>query len=1085
MDKDVIQSFFEGLVESNPDYIALICGAKTLTYDELNTRANQLAHYLQELGVKADTPVALCMERSAELLIVMMAILKAGGAYVPLDSSHPQERLAFILKDTNKPILIINSDLKRKFSFYQEKQILIDKDEKILSSYPSFNPVSLVKPKNLAYVIYTSGSTGKPKGVLIEHRSLVNYSQWFTDYSGCKAQERIDFSSKYIFDMSVSVSIVPLMLGLTVVICDDDTKKEARPFLEHLKSNKINLAKISPGYLKVLLTELRNKAIKLPHLKTVILGGENLYTVDCAAWLEFFPKQTLVNEYGPTEATVAVLEHQVSKANLNLSHTTVPIGRVHSSMPCYILSEDKQQVVQGEVGELYIGGACLARGYLNQPTLTKKQFIKDPFNKKVGARLYKTGDLCRQLDNGLIECIGRIDFQLKIRGFRIEPGEIERTLLGYPSLIDAEVLAQEDKLGEKHLVAYYILAQGSVEPSAQELTDYLQEFLPSYLIPAAFLKVDNFPLTANGKLDRKALPLVQFSASQTYVAPANRIEKKLSKIWSEELGIEQVGIEDNFFELGGHSLSAARIISKINHGLGVEIDLFDFYQEPTIAKLAYLINCLKGIRVKEHKNNLPQKRQFLNSALLPLSDFQLMIWLSNTFEPKVNKLNIVCRKRLQGRLDIKALNYAFQALFKKHEILAYGVLRLRPAQTVQKNKSFKVNVENIEQLSSEKVKAVLEGSLQQLMNYYPWPKNTPKLMARLFRLPNNRTELQIAMSHIIADDRSPDILFADLSHFYSLYREKLDLDQVGIDKQYRAYLFDEHDYSQKHSNRDFAFWDDYLKDSCLFSFPAEEVITNMAAKGIPYSTYLDIPETTLSSFQHFCAENHVSISDGLCAVLGKALMNCCKPIKKQNLIINTIKSLRDNPAYDNTLGCFLRIEPIKLNLDQDLDLSKLSRQVHQSAMELSPYQHFSGLGKLASVGTLRSKQKSIRSYFLHVFTYLYTSIFHTPSLNRQVLNLCERLASFDRANDFLVSCNVRANLFKPESENSGANYFGLKTEKMESYHYDLLQADNFLDVCFMRDEDQNKPCVVLSSNLRPAFREGLVQDIVSIMSQAS
>ena len=475
---NTIHGLFEVQVEKRPNHIAAMFAGQSLTYAELNKKANQLAHYLRTMGVKPDTQVAISMDKSIDLLITMLAILKAGGAYVPLDASHPEERLLFTLNDSNTPILITKLNSKDKFIRYQGPIIVLDNDVKEINKQATHNPDSIATPQNLAYVIYTSGSSGKPKGVLIEHRSVVNYSAWFANYCHCKPDHRIDFSSNYVFDMCVSITIVPLMLGLTVVVCSDEEKSNLRHYLEYLEYNQVNIIKMTPSYFKLLVHEIKNNLInqhtrasrkdstaefrfKLSHLQNIILGGENLPSVDCINWLNLYPKHILFNEYGPTEATVAVSQFKISNKSCSSLGVNVPIGTPGTNMDCYILTHDNHPVPNGEAGELYIGGGCLARGYLNQPELTRKQFIPDPFSKDSTARLYKTGDLCRQLPDGTIEYLGRIDEQVKIRGFRIELGEIEQHLASHPAISEAVVLVREEHSNEKRLVAYFILKEKS------------------------------------------------------------------------------------------------------------------------------------------------------------------------------------------------------------------------------------------------------------------------------------------------------------------------------------------------------------------------------------------------------------------------------------------------------------------------------------------------------------------------------------------------------------------------------------------------------------------------------------------------
>ncbi len=1080
--QDTIHALIEKHVAQTPLNIAALCEGQTLTYTALNESANQLAQHLREIGVKPDTQVAICMERSIHLLSVILAILKAGGTYVPLDPLHPEARLLFTLTDNNNPIIIINSKFKDKFMHYQGTLLVLEEDEHKIAAQPTHNLNPVVSPQHLAYIIYTSGSTGKPKGALIEHRSVVNYCRWFADYCCDRPQKTIDFSSNYIFDMAVTTSIIPLMLGLTVVICKDDVKKDVRDYLKYLAKNKISIIKMTPSYFKVLLHEVKNNPFALPYLESIILGGENLPAADCASWLSLYPHHTLFNEYGPTEATVAVSQYKICKNNLASLELNVPIGQSGPNMECYILDSDNAPVIDGEVGELHIGGVCLSRGYLNQPELTAKQFIQHSFNHRHKTRLYKTGDLCRRRPDGMIEYIGRIDNQVKIRGFRVEPGEIERCIVAHPAVKDVVVLAQKDEQHEK-LIAYYILDNDNVAPNVTQIQPYLAANLPDYMIPTAFVRIDAFPLTANGKLDRLALPIPRFTTNQHYLAPCTALEKTLAEIWSEELGLKLIGTEDNFFELGGHSLSAARIISKINSTLSKEISLREFYEASTIKKLITIIYRANKI---DKKIWIPSSNtaSYDEPLYLPLSDFQLMLWLSSTFEPRAKKMNITARKRLQGRLDQQALTFAFNAVFKKHEILFYRILTFRPAQRLQENLPFTIIERHLESLTELESKSALDVSMDELIHHYPWKKGMPLVMARLFHLKNEEVELQICMPHIIADEASPDILFADLSQFYHRYNDQPILDNVIANKCYRDYQSNEQHYSQERINSDIAFWEEYLKEASLFAFQPEHIVKNMASANYSYSTYIEMPEKSATKIQQFCAENCISINDGLCAVLGLALVNCSHHFndETQPIFMNIVKSTRGNPVYDDTIGCFLKLEPIKLGLSKRADLISLSKQIHQSTIDTAPYQQCSALVKLASINTLRRKRSHIKKYLFETLIYLYTKICSMPNLDRKTLNLCERLVAFKRTNQFVVNINVHKSFIPGVKLQNTTELFGLKTKKNQSHQHDLLEIDQFLDVCFLRDDDKDTPFIVISANLTPSYREQIAREMIRIIN---
>ena len=804
-----LHALFEMQVKKSPRKNALIFNKKILSYEQLNQKANQLAHHLRELGIKPDMPVVVCMERSFEFFIAILGILKAGGAYIPLDPTHPEERLLFILEESTSAIVLTTANFQKCFSRYSGKVLLINDD--LISQGTKDNPEPNATANNLAYVIYTSGSTGTPKGVLIEHKGVVNYAFWFNKECINGAKEKIDCSSNPTFDFALTLTIVPLVLGLTVVICEEAVKKDPRRYIDYLQSNAISLIKITPSYFRVLFYEIKNKQKLFPHLKKIMLAGENLSSIDCLHWLERYPTHLLYNEYGPTETSVAVSLFIVDHYNVHHLGDTVPIGYLVPNASYYILKENGTVVAEGEDGELYLGGVCVSRGYLNNPSLTERYFIQDSFNpSNKSMKLYKTGDLCRLSSTGALECIGRIDHQLKIRGFRVELEEIEHCLSTHPAIKTAVVIASDKQSKEKRLIAYYLVNEQFKQIEVQELRDYLKRFLPDYMIPVLFVKMDHLPLNANEKLDRAALPVPQGTTNIDYKAPKKLLEKKLATIWSEELGIKYLGLNDNFFELGGHSLSAARVISKINHQFKKEINLQSFYQTPTITALASLVKKAKTV---EHEDI--DAHELARKTTLPLSDFQLMLWLADTFEPKAKKLNIFTRKRIQGRLDVANLNKAFTALLQKHKILSYRISKFHPNHHLQKYKGFKIVERNLALLSDGENELIVEDSFQQLKNYYPWPKNKPQIVTRLFYLKNGTTELQMSMPHLIADDVCPDILLNDLSHFYYQANSQLQPEK----NIYKEYIVQEQHYFKKHLNEDLAFWDSYLKDTHLFPFP--------------------------------------------------------------------------------------------------------------------------------------------------------------------------------------------------------------------------------------------------------------------------
>ena len=591
-----VNELFEEQVERTPNALALEYAEEKLTYRELNTRANQLAHYLRSLGVGADKFVGISVERSLEMVVGLLGILKAGGAYVPLDPAYPPKRLAYMISDAKISVLLTQNKWKSQLPEHQAQVICLDSDWQKIALYSQENPIGTNIGENLAYVIYTSGSTGKPKGVMISHQALTNFTQSaVTEYQITASDRMLQFAS-INFDASVEEIYPCLCKGATLVFRTDKMLTQVRTFFQICEDLSLTVLNLSTAYWHELTAEITSRDILSPEsLRLVIVGGEKILPDLVKSWQENILKLgnstrfQLINTYGPTETTVTATLYRVP-VSTSFINGEIPIGRPLPHILTYILDQYQQPVPIGVPGELHIGGESLARGYLNLPELTADKFISDPFNKESETLLYKTGDLARYLPDGNIEFIGRVDNQVKIRGFRIELGEIETVLAQHPSIREAVVIVREVTPGDKRLVTYIISQQEQLHSS--DLRSFLEERLPNYMVPSGFVFLDTMPLTPNGKVDRDALPTPDTSSfllETNFVPPRNPTEKVLSTIWADVLGKKQVGIHDNFFELGGHSLLATRVISKLNQAFSVELSLRNIFETPTIADLAIAI----------------------------------------------------------------------------------------------------------------------------------------------------------------------------------------------------------------------------------------------------------------------------------------------------------------------------------------------------------------------------------------------------------------------------------------------------------------------------------------------------------------
>jgi amino acid adenylation domain-containing protein len=592
---ECIHHWFEQQCNSTPDNVAVVFQDQQLTYQELNTRANQLAHYLQKLGVASDVLVGICVERSLWMVIGLLGILKAGAAYVPLDPAYPAERQAYIITDAHTPLVLTQQHLAA--SLPDKVQVLcMDSDWSAIAQEKTENLITQTTSQNLAYVIYTSGSTGKPKGTLITHQGLVNYLSWCTQAYNVEQGTGTLVHSPLGFDLTVTSLFSPLLVGRQVELLPENQGIDALSTALR-RSHNLSLVKITPAHLDLLKGQLSPEEVA-GRTRAFIIGGENLLAEKLTFWQDFAPDTMLINEYGPTETVVGCCVYQVP--NNPRDSGSISIGKPIANSQLYVLDKHWQAVPIGVVGELYIAGLGLARGYLNRPELTAQKFIPNPFSKQPGERLYRTGDLARYRPDGTLEFLGRIDNQVKIRGFRIELGEIEAVLDQHPEVEEVLVIAREDVDNEKRLVAYLVVNQ-KPGPSINELRLYLLEKLPEYMIPAAFIKLDALPLTPNGKVDYRALPeQAQLDLAETYVAPQSELEQIITNIWQELLHIEKVGIHHNFFDIGGHSLLMVQVHSKLQKALNRDISMLDMFQYPTISKFAKYLS-----QEQEKKPDLP------------------------------------------------------------------------------------------------------------------------------------------------------------------------------------------------------------------------------------------------------------------------------------------------------------------------------------------------------------------------------------------------------------------------------------------------------------------------------------------------
>ncbi|NND90001.1 MAG: amino acid adenylation domain-containing protein, partial [Granulosicoccus sp.] len=668
-----LHELFEAQVVRSPNAIAAQFGEERLSYALMNTRSNQLAHYLIEHGLGADQMVGICVERSLEMIIALLGVLKAGGAYVPLDPEQPVQRLRYMIGECGISLLVTSRSTDAKMTKMMASAALqtvcLDAGQPAWHDLPTGNPGTRVPSDSLAYTLFTSGSTGKPKGVMVEHRQVVQYS--LSVIERCEFHSPMSYAlvQPIMFDISMTMLLGALFTGGTLHVISREMSLDPLAISRYFGQHRIDCLKITPSHLSALMSESVLPA------KRLILGGE------ASHWglirsLKLAPECRVINHYGPTETTVGVLSYEINEKKMGSgSHdeSSVPIGRPLRGSRAYILDEHRQAVPIGVEGVLYIGGAQVARGYLNLPELTDEMFIPNPLEPT--QRLYKTGDRARFLVNGDIEYLGRSDEQLKIRGFRVEPAEIEAVLSESALVRGAVVSGIEDQGGEIQLVAYVILQNTAIGRRAglDALKAFLVANVADYMLPSAWVFLDEIPRLPNGKVDRRALPRPDVGALQAeqYEAPVTSTDERLAGIWSTLLDVERVGLDDNFFELGGHSLLAIQMLSRIREAFSIEFPLKWLFESPTVGSLAPRIDAQQSEIVSDSEMELvPATRE----TALMLSHAQERLWFLDQLEGASTLYNMHYALHLRGVLHVEALERALQQIVQRHEVLRTAII---------------------------------------------------------------------------------------------------------------------------------------------------------------------------------------------------------------------------------------------------------------------------------------------------------------------------------------------------------------------------------------------------------------------------
>ncbi len=926
-------ALFEQQVERTPDATALVYETEQLTYAELNRRANRLAHYLQAQGIGPDRLVGVLMERSPDMVVALLATLKAGGAYVPLDPGYPVERIHFMAEDSGVSLILTREKLKKKFSFPGKKLISVDAEWAEIARFGEQNPLQPVLPDNLAYVIYTSGSTGKPKGTLVTHRGLTNYLNWCASAYPLEKGRGSVVHSSFSFDATVTALFAPLTSGGLVDLLPEGEEMEG---LERALKQKADysLIKITPAHLHILSQQISpREADALTH--SFIIGGENLDAGQVSFWCRHAPNTLLVNEYGPTETVVGCVTYQIPPQWEGKG--SVPIGKPIPNTEVYVLNEYLELAPVGAPGELFIGGVGVARGYLNRPDLTAEKFVPNPFSRKPGDRLYRSGDLVRYLPDGNLEFLGRIDFQVKIRGFRIELGEIESTLIQHPAVNEAVVLAREDRPGERRLVAYLVPEPGK-DPEIETIRQYLRERLPDYMIPAWYIKMDSFPLTPNGKVDRKALPAPDedhLEREVGYQAPHTPVEELLAGIWSEVLGVERIGVKDNFFNLGGHSLLATQVISRVRKAFGVELHLRDLFEFPELGAFAERIE-----QVGREKSEMapPPLKPVSREGNLPLSFAQQRLWFLDQLEPGGFFYNIPSAIRLQGKLDLEAFEASLNDLVNRHESLrtTFASVEGIPVQVIAPELKMNLPVVDLEYLPENEREAETQRlAVEEAQKPFELDRG-PLIRATLLRLAPEEHVLLLTIHHIVSDGWSMNVLVRDLAEFYKAHLAGHSPELPALSIQYADFAYWQQQWLQGSVlEKQLAYWKEKLAGSppvleLPTDFPRPSVQTFRGA-----TRSLKLPRALSDKVRKFSRQEGKTLFMILLAAFQTLLHRYSG---QDDILVGSPISGRSYTELENLIGFFVNTLVLRTRFEEKPTFRQLLEQVKEVTLEAYAHQ---------------------------------------------------------------------------------------------------------------------------------------------------
>ncbi len=943
LDKCVHQ-LFEEQVERTPGAVAAVYGGQSVTYDELNARANRLARHLVDLGVGSESLVALLARRSIDFLTAMLAVFKAGGAYLPLDPAHPPRRLGQVLSRSGSELILaadeFDETLARVFAeghFEAEasQPPVVGLEDLLARAHGSENLPARNVPGNLAYVIYTSGSTGMPKGAMLEQRGMCNHLWAKVETLGVTGADVVAQTATQCFDVSVWQMLTALLAGGRTYIADEELALDSIGQLRMIAEQGITILEIVPSQLRVMVDGVRTmppaERPDLSPLRWLIVNGEPLLPELCRQWFDLYPATPLINAYGPTECSDDVTQYAIKEPPLGVARMS--IGSALPNMRMYVLDKNLSPVPVGVGGELYIGGVGVGRGYRAEPERTAQIFIPDFFGNNPGARLYKTGDLVRYLPDGNLDFLQRVDHQVKVRGFRIELGEVETALCEHASVTESVCVVREEGSGVKRLVAY---VAGERVAGAAELAAHLRGRLPEYMVPSAFVTLDALPLTPNGKVDRRALPEPDYSTFESgqESAPRTPTEEMLAGVWAEVLGLGRVGIHDNFFDAGGHSLLATQLMSRVRATFGIDMPLRLLFESPTVAELARHVE--SALRTGAGLD-APPIVSVDRGQPLPLSFAQQRLWFIDQLEPGNSFYNVPAAVRLSGQLSVEAVERSLTEVVRRHESLrtTFKEVGGEPVQVIGAATEVRLEIEDLSHLAEEEREA--EARLRATQEARrPFDLSTgPLLRARLLRLGAEEHVLLFTMHHIVSDGWSMGVLVREVTQLYEAYLTGTESPLAELTIQYADFaVWQRRWMSGEVLERELDYWRRQLGGELpVLALPTDRPRPAVQSYKGRHASFMLSAELS-ASLEALSRRQEVTMFMLLLAAW-KVLLS--RYTQQEEILIGTAIANRNHAETEPLIGFFINMLVLRTDLAGDPAFAALLKRVRETA--LGAYAH--------------------------------------------------------------------------------------------------------------------------------------------------